>query len=183
MNDGKSPRQSNKSWLTRLNQFLTGELYQPDEDELLAILRDARARHLLDNDTLNMIEGVLQVTQMRVRDIMIPRVQMVVVPYDAELEAVLPLVIEFAHSRFPVIEDDRSKVVGILMAKDLLRHIFHHHHKRKVGDIMRPVCVIPESKRLNVLLKEFRTERNHMAIVIDEYGLASGLITIEDVLE
>jgi magnesium and cobalt transporter len=124
----------------------------------------------------------MQVSEMRVRDIMIPRSQMVVVPREAELETIFPLVIEFAHSRFPVIEEDRSKVVGVLLAKDLLSHALRDK-SLKVEDVMRPVSVVPESKRLNVLLKEFRTERNHMAIVVDEYGNAAGLITIEDVLE
>ena len=129
-----------------------------------------------------MIEGVMQVSEMRVRDIMIPRSQMVVVPRDAELETIFPLVIEFAHSRFPVIEEDRSKVVGVLLVKDILAHVLQNK-SLKVEAVMRPVSVVPESKRLNVLLKEFRTERNHMAIVVDEYGNAAGLVTIEDVLE
>jgi magnesium and cobalt transporter len=129
-----------------------------------------------------MIEGVLQVSQMRVRDIMIPRVQMVVVPKNAALDSIYPLVIEFCHSRYPVIEDDRSKVVGILLAKDLLAHVLQNK-TLTVQEIMRPASVVPESKRLNVLLKEFRTNGNHMAIVVDEYGQAAGLVTIEDVLE
>jgi magnesium and cobalt transporter len=129
-----------------------------------------------------MMEGVIHVSEMRVRDIMIPRSQMVVVPGDAELETIYPLVVEFAHSRFPVIEEDRSKVIGVLLAKDLLGHVLADK-KLKVEDVMRPASVVPESKRLNVLLKEFRTERNHMAIVVDEYGNAAGLVTIEDILE
>lgn len=161
-------------------QLLTGEVQ--DQDELLDILKDAQEKHLLDSDALSMMEGVLQVAEMRVRDIMIPRVQMVVVPGEAELENVLPTVIEFAHSRFPVIEDDKSKVIGVLIAKDLLAHLFDEK-KLTVREIMRPAYIVPESKRLNVLLKEFRTERNHMAIVVDEYGMAAGLVTIEDVLE
>lgn len=163
-----------------MGQLLTGEIQ--DQDELLEILKDAQEKHLLDSDALSMMEGVLQVAEMRVRDIMIPRVQMVVVPEEAELESVLPSMIEFAHSRFPVIEDDKSKVVGILIAKDLLAHLFDEK-KLTVREIMRPAYIVPESKRLNVLLKEFRTERNHMAIVVDEYGMAAGLVTIEDVLE
>jgi magnesium and cobalt transporter len=171
---------AHKSWISRIGQFLTGDI--EDQDELLDILKEAQEKHLLDSDALSMMEGVLQVAQMRVRDIMIPRVQMVAVPCDALLEEVLPLVVEFAHSRFPVIEDDRSKVVGVLIAKDLLPHLMANT-KITVRDIMRPVNVVPESKRLNILLKEFRTERNHMAIVVDEYGMAAGLVTIEDVLE
>jgi magnesium and cobalt transporter len=182
MNDDKPPSSHTpqKSWLSRLGQLLTGDIQ--DQDELLEILKDAQEKHLLDSDALSMMEGVLQVAQMRVRDIMIPRIQMVVVPHEASLEAVLPTLIEFAHSRFPVIEDDKSKVIGVLIAKDLLAHLFDEK-KLTVRDIMRPACIVPESKRLNVLLKEFRTERNHMAIVVDEYGLAAGLVTIEDVLE
>nr|WP_305906787.1 transporter associated domain-containing protein [Methylomarinum sp. Ch1-1]MDP4519493.1 transporter associated domain-containing protein [Methylomarinum sp. Ch1-1] len=160
--------------------MLSGEPH--DQDDLLEILREAQKNRLLDSDALAMIEGVLQVSEMRVRDIMIPRIQMVVVPRDAELETIFPLVLEFGHSRFPVIEEDRSRVVGILMAKDLLAYALQNK-SLKVEDIMRPVSVVPESKRLNVLLKEFRTERNHMAIVVDEYGMAAGLVTIEDVLE
>ncbi|MBS3963446.1 MAG: CBS domain-containing protein [Methylomonas sp.] len=182
MSDGNPPGSSPhpKSLLERISHFLTGE--PQDQDDLLDILRDSQEKNLLDSDALAMIEGVMHVSEMRVRDIMIPRSQMVVVPRDAELETILPLVIEFAHSRFPVIEDDRSRVVGILLAKDVLAH-FQKLKTLKVANIMRPVSVVPESKRLNVLLKEFRTERNHMAIVVDEYGNAAGLVTIEDVLE
>ena len=182
MSDGNPPGSSPhpKSLLERISHFLTGE--PQDQDDLLDILRDSQEKNLLDSDALAMIEGVMHVSEMRVRDIMIPRSQMVVVPRDAELETILPLVIEFAHSRFPVIEDDRRRVVGILLAKDVLAH-FQKLKTLKVANIMRPVSVVPESKRLNVLLKEFRTERNHMAIVVDEYGNAAGLVTIEDVLE
>ncbi len=182
MSDGNPPSSQShqKSLLERISHFLTGE--PQDQEDLLDILRGSEEKHLLDSDSLAMIEGVMQVSEMRVRDIMIPRSQMVVVPREAELEIIFPLVIEFAHSRFPVIEEDRSKVVGVLLAKDLLSHALRDK-TLKVEDVMRPVSVVPESKRLNVLLKEFRTERNHMAIVVDEYGNAAGLITIEDVLE
>jgi magnesium and cobalt transporter len=169
-----------KSWVDKITHLLTGE--PQDLDDLLEILREARENKLLDTDALSMIEGVLQVSQMRVRDIMIPRVQMVVVPKNAALDSIFPLVIEFCHSRYPVIEEDRSKVVGILLAKDLLAHVLQHK-TLTVQEIMRPVSIVPESKRLNVLLKEFRTNGNHMAIVVDEYGQAAGLVTIEDVLE
>ena len=169
-----------KSWIDKISHLLTGE--PQDLEDLLEILREARSNRLLDTDALSMMEGVLQVSQMRVRDIMIPRVQMVVIPRDAELETILPLAVEFGHSRFPVIEEDRAKVVGILMAKDLLAHALVNKNL-KVEEIMRPANIVPESKRLNVLLKEFRTNRNHMAIVVDEYGQAAGLVTIEDVLE
>jgi magnesium and cobalt transporter len=182
MSDGNPPSSQThqKSLLERISHFLTGE--PQDQEDLLEILRGSEEKHLLDSDSLAMIEGVMQVSEMRVRDIMIPRSQMVVVPREAELETIFPLVIEFAHSRFPVIEEDRSKVVGVLLAKDLLSHALRDK-SLKVEEVMRPVSVVPESKRLNVLLKEFRTERNHMAIVVDEYGNAAGLITIEDVLE
>lgn len=182
MSDGNPPSSQphQKSLLERISHFLTGE--PQDQEDLLEILRESEEKHLLDSDSLAMIEGVMQVSELRVRDIMIPRSQMVVVPREAELETIFPLVIEFAHSRFPVIEEDRSKVVGVLLAKDLLPHALREK-TIKVEDIMRPLSVVPESKRLNVLLKEFRTERNHMAIVVDEYGNAAGLVTIEDVLE
>lgn len=182
MSEGNPPSSHphQKSLLERISHFLTGE--PQDQEDLLEILRESQEKQLLDSDALSMIEGVMQVSEMRVRDIMIPRAQMVVVPREAELESVFPLVIEFAHSRFPVIEGDRSKVVGILLAKDLLAHALGDK-TLKVEQIMRPLSVVPESKRLNVLLKEFRTERNHMAIVVDEYGNAAGLVTIEDVLE
>ncbi len=182
MNDDKPPRNhsSQKSWISKIGQLLGGDIQ--DQDELLEILKDAREKHLLDSESLSMMEGVLDVAEMRVRDIMIPRIQMVVVPKDVELEIIYPLVTESSHSRFPVIEDDRSEVIGVLMAKDLLAHILDNKHL-SVKDIMRPAYVVPESKRLNILLKEFRTERNHMAIVVDEYGTAAGLVTIEDVLE
>lgn len=169
-----------RGWIDKISHLLSGE--PQDLNELVDILREARENRLLDTDALSMIEGVLQVSQMRVRDIMIPRVQMVALPKDAELEAILPLVTEFGHSRYPVIDGDRSKVVGILLAKDLLAKILQNK-TLKVWEIMRHVSVVPESKRLNVLLKELRTQGNHMAIVVDEYGQAAGLVTIEDVLE
>jgi magnesium and cobalt transporter len=182
MSDEQPPSRNSpqKSWVDKISQLLTGE--PQDLDDLLEILREAREKRLLDTDALSMIEGVLQVSQMRVRDIMIPRIQMVVVPKDAELETIMPLVTEFGHSRYPVIDGDRSKVVGVLLAKDLLGRIVDNK-TLKVHEIMRPSCVVPESKRLNVLLKELRTNGNHMAIVVDEYGQSAGLVTIEDVLE
>lgn len=180
--DGHPPSSQphQRSLLERISYFLTGE--PQDQEDLLEILRESEEKHLLDADSLRMIEGVMQVSELRVRDIMIPRSRMVVVPRDAELETIFPLVIEFAHSRFPVIEEDRSRVVGILLAKDLLAYALRDKTV-KVEEVMRPASFVPESKRLNVLLKEFRTERNHMAIVVDEYGNAAGLVTIEDVLE
>ena len=171
---------SHKSWMDRLSHFLTGE--PQDKADLIELLREARNSKLIDGEALAMIEGVLQVSEMRVRDIMIPRVQMVVLPRDAELDTIYPLVIESAHSRFPVIGEDRSEIVGILLAKDLLANC-RHEQNLLVQDVLRPVRFVPESKRLNVLLNEFRANRSHMAIVVDEYGTAAGLVTIEDVLE
>ena len=182
MSDEQPPSRNapRKRWVDRISQLFSGEPH--DLDDLLGILQEARESRLLDTDALSMIEGVLQVSKMRVKDIMIPRVQMVVVHKDDKLETICTLVIEFCHSRYPVIDGDRTKVVGVLLAKDLLAHVLQGK-TITVQDIMRPVSVVPESKRLNVLLKELRTNGNHMAIVVDEYGQAAGLVTIEDVLE
>jgi magnesium and cobalt transporter len=173
---------STRSWLDRLSQALLGE--PQDKEQLLELLRDAEQRELLDADALSMIEGVMQVSDMQVRDIMIPRAQMVVVEQDASPESFITPVIESGHSRFPVIGDNRDEVVGILLAKDLLDYFaLRKDGEFQMRDVMRPPVFIPESKRLNVLLREFRASRNHMAIVVDEYGGVSGLVTIEDVLE
>jgi len=182
MSDDKPPssQSQQKGLIDRIGQFLSGE--PQDQNDLMDMLKEAQEKRLLDADALTMIEGVLHFSEMRARDIMVPRVQMNVIPKEAELEAIFPLVVECGHSRFPVMEEDRSKIVGVLLAKDLLVHALENK-KLTVSDIMRPVSIVPESKRLNVLLKEFRTDRDHMAIVIDEYGMAAGLITIEDVLE
>ena len=155
-----------------------------DRGELLELLRDAQARDIFDADTLQMVEGVFQVVEMRVRDIMIPRGQMKVVESDMPLTEILDVVIESGHSRFPVINEDKDDVVGVLLAKDLLRFSGEGSGQSfKLDDHMRSVTFTPDTKRLNVLLKEFRVERNHMAIVLDEYGGVDGLVTIEDVLE
>jgi len=169
-----------RSWLERIGHFLAGE--PEDREDLLGLLRDAEKRGLIETEALAMIEGVLQVTELRVRDIMIPRAQMVVVPQDAELETIFPLVVESAHSRYPVIGEDRAEVVGVLLVKDLLAQGLKNP-QLLVGGIMRPAQFVPENKRLNVLLRECRATRSHMAIVVDEYGAAAGLVTIEDVLE
>lgn len=176
---------SAKYFLTLLSQIL---LREPNSrEELIKLLRDAQARDLLDRDASDMIEGVLQVSEMRVRDIMVPRAQMDVVDENSKPESYTSMVIETAHSRFPMIDGDKDKVVGILLAKDLLRYYYQKEKDSSsyfdIDDILRPAVFIPESKRLNVLLREFRLNRNHMAIVVDEYGGVSGLITIEDVLE
>ena len=173
---------STGSWLRRLANSITGE--PRDLDELAAILVEARERGLIDADVLQMLESVLEVSEIQVRDIMVPRSQMVVINRDEPVEKILPVVIESGHSRFPVVGEDRDEVQGILLAKDLLR--FFVEDQRDDFDIkecLRPAVFIPESKRLNVLLKEFRVTHNHMAIVVDEYGGVSGLLTIEDVLE
>ena len=173
---------STGSWLRRLANSITGE--PRDLDELAAILVEARDRGLIDADVLQMLESVLEVSEIQVRDIMVPRSQMVVINRDEPVEKILPVVIESGHSRFPVVGEDRDEVQGILLAKDLLR--FFVEDQRDDFDIkecLRPAVFIPESKRLNVLLKEFRVTHNHMAIVVDEYGGVSGLLTIEDVLE
>lgn len=182
MSDDKPPSSEpqQKSLIDRIGHFLTGE--PQDRNDLLEILKEAQEKHLLDAEALSMIERVLKFSEMRARDIMIPRIQMNIVPKDAKLESIFSLVLDQGHSRFPVIEDDRSKVVGVLLAKDLLAHAIDNKNLT-VADIMRPVNVVPESKRLNALLREFRTDRDHLAIVVDEYGMAAGLVTIEDVLE
>src|SRR5687768_7302098 len=169
-------------WLKRITQTLSGE--PQDRTELVELLREASERGLLDSDALTMLEGVLEVADLQVRDIMVPRVQMVFVRRDDQPESILPAVIESGHSRFPVMDGDRDDIVGILLAKDLLRLCTAGAHERfDIREFMRPAVFVPESKRLNVLLKEFRRNRNHMALVVDEYGGVSGLVTIEDVIE
>ena len=168
-------------WLKRLTQGLAPE--PQDRQELLSVLRDAGERGLVDGDALSMIEGVLEVSDLQVRDIMVPRAQMVFIRRDQRAERILPGVIESGHSRFPVMDEDRDDIVGILLAKDLLRLIAEKRERFDIREYMRPALFVPESKRLNVLLREFRRNRNHMAIVVDEYGGVSGLVTIEDVIE
>ncbi|MEA3410336.1 MAG: transporter associated domain-containing protein [Pseudomonadota bacterium] len=170
-------------WLERLRRSLRRP--QPeDRDQLTEVLRRAHQGDLLAADALEMIEGVMQVTEMRVREVMIPRAQMKVVQRSATLQQMLPRIIESAHSRFPVIGENRDAVDGILLAKDLLRYFVQGNVETfEIDDIMRPAAMIPESKRLNVLLRDFRHSRNHMAVVVDEYGGVAGLVTIEDVIE
>ncbi len=175
-----SEKLSNKpSLLERLSHFLLRE--PEDREQLVALLHSAYENNLMDADSLAMIEGVLQVSEMQVRDVMIPRSQMDVIDITHPPETFIPFVIETAHSRFPVIEDDKNDVIGILLAKDLLR--YYAGEDFEVRDMLRPAVFIPESKRLNILLKEFRSNRNHIAIVVDEYGGVAGMVTIEDVLE
>ena len=167
------------SWLERLSHLL---LREPDDrEQLVELLHASFEKSLLDADALAMIEGVLQVSETQARDVMIPRSQMDVIDITQTPEEFIPFVIETAHSRFPVIDDDKNDIIGILLAKDLLR--YYAGEDFDVRDMLRPAVFIPESKRLNVLLKEFRSNRNHIAIVVDEYGGVAGMITIEDVLE
>ncbi|MEC5215718.1 magnesium and cobalt transporter [Actimicrobium sp. GrIS 1.19] len=168
-----------RSLFERLTALISPE--PENRAELLEILQDAHERNLIDADALSMIEGVFQVSDLSARDIMIPRSQMDMVDIAKPIEEWLPMVLDTAHSRFPAVEGERDKVVGILLAKDLLR--YYAEESFDVRHMLRPAIFIPESKRLNVLLRDFRANRNHMAIVVDEYGGVAGLITIEDVLE
>jgi len=175
----RKERRKPGGWLRRLTQE-----GPRDRAELVEAIRAAARGGIVDGDVLQMIQGVLRVGDQHVRDIMVPRSQMVVLERDTGPELLLPAVIESGHSRFPVIGDDRDQVVGILLAKDLLRHFADGARGAfDIREALRPASFVPESKRLNVLLKEFRASRNHMAIVVDEYGGVSGLVTIEDVIE
>ncbi len=171
------------SWWIRLGQVLSGE--PRDRTEFVEFLRDAEDRNLFDAEALSIMEGALQVAEIQVRDIMVPRAQMVVVEVDAAPEQCVAVAVESGHSRFPVVGDSRDDVRGILLAKDLLAFLASTDSGGQfdIEDAMRPVVFIPESKRLNMLLREFRANRNHMAIVVDEYEGVAGLVTIEDVLE
>jgi magnesium and cobalt transporter len=178
--NGREPLR--RGWLQRLLQQLSGE--PQDRDDFVEDMRDAGERGLVDEDSLEMLEGVIAVGEMQARDIMVPRSQMTVVNRDDPSEKLLPVVVESGHSRFPVIGEDRDQVVGILLAKDLLRHYAENRDGDfDIREVVRPAVFVPESKRLNVLLKEFRKNRHHMAIVVDEYGGVAGLVTIEDVIE
>lgn len=171
-----------KSWIDKIAQLFSDE--PTDTKSLLELLRNAEQDKVLDADALGIIEGALQVSSMQVRDIMIPRSQVVTVPAKLPVSEILELVIKASHSRFPVLGDNADNVMGILLAKDLLPLVLNGgNDKFDIKDIVRPATFVPESKRLNVLLKEFRETRNHMAIVIDEYGSVCGAVTIEDVLE
>ena len=183
MSDEQPSSEGNdKSWLDKIGLLFSSE--PRTREDLQDVLNVAVDNELIDRDALSIIEGAMQVSDLHARDIMIPRAQMIVVKEDATLCDLLPHIIESAHSRFPVIGDSTDQVLGILLAKDLLpRLLAQEHAEFRVSDLMRPCFVVPESKRLNVLLREFRQNRNHMAIVIDEYGGVAGLVTIEDVLE
>jgi magnesium and cobalt transporter len=179
--NGKDEK-NKRSWFERLSDMLIRE--PKDREQLMDVLRDAEERDILSSEMLSMIESVLQVSEMQVRDIMIPKAQMIVVEHDSALDSLLPLVIESGHSRFPVVDMTGNDVIGILLAKDVLKAVYTKKNNDFVlADILRPAIFVPQSKRLDVLLREFRGNRNHIAIVIDEYGHVAGLVTIEDVLE
>lgn len=173
---------SSPSWFNRVKQALFSEPL--DKEQLIALLRDAQKRDLFSTETLGMIEGALQFSEMQVRDVMIPRAQMVALELNAPVNNLIKIIIESGHSRFPVIGENRDDVQGIFLAKDLLEYYAKNNIDQfNMREVMRPAVFIPESKRLNVLLREFRASRNHMAIVVDEYGGVAGLLTIEDVIE
>lgn len=170
-----------RTWLERLGQLFREE---PESvTDLKAVISLSRQRGLINADTEEMLEGVLEVSELRVRDIMIPRAQMITIERDETLDSILPKLIDSAHSRFPVVNEDKDHIEGILHAKDLLTLVLSAAQPFDLGNAMRPAVVVPESKKLSTLLKEFRSKRYHMAIVVDEYGGVSGLVTIEDILE
>ena len=173
------PESSKPTLMERLSALLMRE--PEDRGQLVELLHSAYERNLLDADALSMMEGVIQVSERAVREIMIPRAQMDVIDISQPPEQFIPFVIETAHSRFPVIDGDKDNIIGILLAKDLLR--YYAGEEFDVRDMLRPAVFVPESKRLNVLLRDFRSNRNHIALVVDEYGGVCGMVTIEDVLE
>ncbi|WP_350283722.1 transporter associated domain-containing protein [Nitrosomonas sp.] len=167
-------------WFEHISTLLSRK--PEDREQLLALLHSAYERNLLEADALAMIEGVMQVSEMQVRDVMIPRSQMDTIDISEKPEGFIPFVMETAHSRFPVTDGSKDQIIGVLLAKDLLRY-YASREEFNIRDMLRPVIYIPESKKLNILLKDFRSNRNHIAIVVDEYGGVAGLVTIEDVLE
>ncbi len=171
---------SPKSWLDKLSQAL---LREPQSlEHLLQILRDACQRSLLGSDTLAMVEGVIRYSSLKVRDIMLPRLQIISIASDSTFDAILEIVEKYSHSRYPIYDDNIDSIIGILHAKDLLMHK-NQHAKFSINDVLRPATFVPESKPLNILLTEFKCTKNHMAVVVDEYGGVSGFVTIEDVIE
>jgi magnesium and cobalt transporter len=178
----KTQHKQRATWLERLTTLLARE--PQNRDQLMEVLRDAEDRDILSSEMLGMIERMLQVSEMQVREVMIPKSQMVFLDKDHSLDELLPIVIESGHSRFPVFDSTGEIVIGILLAKDLLKHYFSKDPKPfDITKILRPATYTPQSKRLDVLLREFRVNRNHLAIVLDEYTHVAGLVTIEDVLE
>jgi len=177
---GSTSGPAHRKWWDRLGHLFSGE--PRNRKELIEELRTAQANGLMSNDTLTMVEGAIKVTELSVDDVMVPRTQIVMVSAEAPLREILEIVVESGHSRFPVHGEDKDEILGILLAKDLLKFVGDGDHF-DVRTVLRPAVLIPESMRLNVLLAEFRHTRNHMALVVDEYGGVAGLITIEDVLE
>lgn len=175
-------QQKNKSWIEKLNALLSRE--PQDREQLMEILRNAEEREIMSGEMLGMIERILQVSEMQVRDVMVPKAQMIALQKSNTFEEILPIVIESGHSRFPVFDSTGKDVVGMLLAKDLLKYYAGTSEQQfQLDEIIRPVMFTSQSKRLDILLREFRTTRNHLVIVLDEYGHVAGLVTIEDVLE
>lgn len=172
---------STRGWLERIFNAFSSE--PQNQKQLLELLKNLQAHQLIGAEEFFMIEGVLQVSDMQVRDIMIPRGQMIVLEHSSSFADIVEVITESGHSRFPVIDDDKDDIVGILLAKDLLQIPVDNSERFEINDYIRPASFVPESKRLNVLLKEFRQNRSHLAMIVDEYGGVSGLVTIEDVLE
>lgn len=182
MNDEDDSRPKSRSWLEKLSTLLTPE--PRTRDQLMEVLRDASEHNVLSADMLDMIERILQVSEMQVRDVMVPKAKMMSVQINHSLAKILPTIIESGHSRFPVFDAKAKDILGVLLAKDLLPYCFNKDSTQfKIADVIRPAMFTPQSKRLDILLREFRINRNHIAIVLDEYGHIAGLITIEDVLE
>ncbi|MEH0687695.1 CNNM family magnesium/cobalt transport protein CorC [Vibrio cholerae] len=177
----KSEGPSRKSFFGRLGQIFQGD--PKDRQELVEVFRDSEVNDVIDHDTRDMLEGVMEISEMRVRDIMLPRSQMVTIDRNDDLDALVMLITDAQHSRYPVISEDKDHVEGILLAKDLLKYLGSDSSPFNIEEVIRPAVVVPESKRVDRLLKEFREERYHMAIVVDEFGGVSGLVTIEDILE
>lgn len=181
MTDDDSSSSQEKSWLNKLTNVFSSE--PQSKDDFALILRAAHENNIIDHDALEIIEGALDVCDKQVREIMIPRSQMAVIKQSSSLEDILKLVIESSHSRFPVVGESADDIIGILLAKELLPLLLNGQDSFDINNVVRPAAIVPESKRLNVLLREFREQRYHMAIVVDEYGGIAGLITIEDILE
>lgn len=181
-NDIKKTNNKSRSWIERLTQLLGRE--PKNREELTELLRAAQEHDILSSEMFGMIERILQISEMQVREVMVPKAQMVVIKKNSPLNEILPIVIESGHSRFPVIDNDDKEIIGILLAKDLLPYCFAKQEKDfLITDILRPATFTSQSKRLDILLREFRNNRNHLAIVLDEYAHVAGLVTIEDVLE
>ncbi|NVK26229.1 MAG: CBS domain-containing protein [Gammaproteobacteria bacterium] len=180
-NPHSSNGSSNKGWLDKISQIFKDE--PQSKDDVVDVLTVAAENDLIDQNTKNMIDGVLEIADLRIRDIMIPRAQMITLDMNDSPEQFLPAMIESGHSRFPVVSEDKDHIEGILLAKDLLNLLVDREQEIDLKSMLRPIVVVPESKRVDTLLKEFRQNRYHMAVVVDEYGGVSGLVTIEDILE